>query len=226
MMKLIGHRGARGLAPENTIASLQKALDSGVDEIEIDVRVTADAVPILNHDKLLVSHDGRKVKIANYTYDGLKNLKPDLTSLEEAITFIKRRVPLLVEIKPAEPVTPVTSVIKRYLDNGWKASDFLIGSKSQATLKQFCNVLPDITLVVIERWSAVRATRRARQLNTKRISMNQNVLWRGVIRSLAKRGYLLTPYTLNNVSRAQRWAKHGIHGTITDYPNKYKEYKK
>jgi glycerophosphoryl diester phosphodiesterase len=226
MMKLIGHRGARGLAPENTIASLQKALDSGVDEIEIDVRVTADAVPVLSHDKTLISSDGRKVIVANYTYDGLKNLKPDLTTLKEAIAFIKRRVPLQIEVKPAEPVEPVISVIKQCLEKDWRESDFLLASKSQSTLRSLHDRLPKLRTVVIESWSAVRATWRCRQLATKRLSMNQRFLWVGVIRSLARGGYQLTPYTVNDVKRARRWAQYGIYGVITDYPNKYKESKK
>jgi len=49
-MKIIGHRGAKGLAPENTLASMQAALDNNVDAIEFDVRVTRDNVPVINHN--------------------------------------------------------------------------------------------------------------------------------------------------------------------------------
>ncbi len=48
-----GHRGARGLKPENTLPSFEAALDAGVSSIETDVRLTADGVPILFHDDLL-----------------------------------------------------------------------------------------------------------------------------------------------------------------------------
>ena len=48
-----GHRGARGLKPENTLPSFEVALDAGVSAIETDVRLTADGVPILFHDDLL-----------------------------------------------------------------------------------------------------------------------------------------------------------------------------
>jgi glycerophosphoryl diester phosphodiesterase len=53
---LQGHRGARGLKPENTLPSFEVALDFGVSSVETDVHLTADGVPILAHDPLL---DGR-----------------------------------------------------------------------------------------------------------------------------------------------------------------------
>jgi glycerophosphoryl diester phosphodiesterase len=47
---LQGHRGARGLAPENTLAAFQKALELGVDTIECDMAITRDGVVVIHHD--------------------------------------------------------------------------------------------------------------------------------------------------------------------------------
>jgi len=47
---LQGHRGARGLAPENTLPAFQKALDLGVDTIECDMAITKDGVVVIHHD--------------------------------------------------------------------------------------------------------------------------------------------------------------------------------
>jgi glycerophosphoryl diester phosphodiesterase len=47
---LQGHRGARGLAPENTLPAFQKALDLGVDTIECDMAITKDDVVVIHHD--------------------------------------------------------------------------------------------------------------------------------------------------------------------------------
>lgn len=54
--QLQGHRGARGLKPENTLPAFEAALDLGVSAVETDVLLTADGVPVLVHDPLL---DGR-----------------------------------------------------------------------------------------------------------------------------------------------------------------------
>src|SRR5688572_17424704 len=48
-----GHRGARGLAPENTLAAFEKALALGVDTLELDVGVTKDGVVVVGHDPTL-----------------------------------------------------------------------------------------------------------------------------------------------------------------------------
>ena len=77
-MEVIGHRGARGLAPENTIAALQKGLEHHVDMLELDLRVTRDDVVILHHDPDLVDPDGHKHKISDNTYKTLKEHKADL----------------------------------------------------------------------------------------------------------------------------------------------------
>ena len=50
---LQGHRGARGLAPENTLAAFQRALEIGVDTLELDIGVTADGVVVISHDPYL-----------------------------------------------------------------------------------------------------------------------------------------------------------------------------
>lgn len=50
---LQGHRGARGLAPENTLAGFERALAIGVTTLELDVVITADGVPVISHDAVL-----------------------------------------------------------------------------------------------------------------------------------------------------------------------------
>ena len=53
VFELQGHRGARGLKPENTLPSFEAALDAGVSSIETDVHLTRDGVPVLCHDAIL-----------------------------------------------------------------------------------------------------------------------------------------------------------------------------
>jgi glycerophosphoryl diester phosphodiesterase len=220
-MKIIGHRGARGLAPENTLASLQKAIDFGVDEIEIDVRVTKDDMPVLMHDPTLKRVAGNESGISDTTFKQLKQIKPDLTTLEEAIRFIDRRVPITIEVKSEQPTEPVLKIIKKLLRQGWKPTDFLLASFSQSDLLALHKALPQVEKVVIEPWSGVRATYRARQLGTKRIAMRSYYIWSWFIRAMHASGFKLVTYSLNNPKKAEQWARHGLYGVITDYPNRY-----
>ena len=220
-MIIIGHRGAKGLAPENTLAAVKTALNLGVDEIEINVRVTKDSVVILNHDPFIPGHLGQEFWITHHTYSELKEHKPDLATLDEVIKLVRRKKTLLVEVKPDVNIEPIVKLVRQYLNKGWKSSDFLLGSFSKETLLDLNSSLPQVQKVVNERWSGIRAVRRARAIGTKRLSMNQQVLWSGYIRMMSRRGFQIYAYPLNDPGRARKWADKGLFGTITDFPDRF-----
>jgi glycerophosphoryl diester phosphodiesterase len=222
-MLIIGHRGARGLAPENTIASLRKGLEHHVDSLEFDLRVTKDGIVILHHDPYMTDPNGEKRVIAECTYDELHRHKKDLATLEEVLDVIGHPVPLYVEIKRNERTAPVIKVLKKYLANGWRTDYFMLGSKNQEVLLELHTALPDIEKIVIEPWSGVRAARRAKQIGAKKIAMNQLWLWWGFIRGFKNSDKQLYAYPLNNPTKAKRWARWGLAGVITDYPDRFEK---
>ncbi len=218
-MKIVGHRGARGLAPENTIASLKKGLEHQADQIEFDVRVTKDNVVILHHDSKLVDLSGQKHRLSDYTYKELLEHKPDLITLNQALDCIRAKATVYIEVKPRQPVVPIKLVLQPYMGGMYSFKNLLLGSKSQATLLELHQAFPAVPKIVIEPWSGVRAIRRAKQVNTTFISMNQRWLWWGFIRSVSRRGWKLYAYTLNDPAKARRWDKYGLYGIVTDYPD-------
>lgn len=224
MSLIIGHRGARGLAPENTLESLRQALTHDVHEIEVDVRVTADGVCVLHHDPYLHSSSGAKLRgitIAAQPYARLLEQRPDLPTLKEAIRLVHRRVPLVLEVKSRVPTAPVIAIVQDFLTAGWHADDFLFASFSQRTLRELHAALPDIPVVVNERFSGLRATWRARQVHTRRIAINHHNMWWGSVSAMHRKGWKVTTFSLNNPVKARRWIKHGLHGVITDFPDRF-----
>jgi glycerophosphoryl diester phosphodiesterase len=213
-MKIVGHRGAPGLAPENTIASLLKAIHHGVDEIECDVRVTKDNVVVLHHDTNVIDPTGKKFSIKKSAYQELKKHKPDLATLAEALESVNNKIPLQIEVKPRVNTKPIIQLLKKY-----PKAKLLLSSKKQKILRELHQSAPGIPKVVIEPWSGVHASSRARQVDTKRISMNQLWLWGGFIRAM--RHYELYAYTMNDPKKARRWVEQGLAGIITDYPDRY-----
>ncbi len=214
-MLIIGHRGAKGLAPENTLAGFKKALDLGVDGIEFDVCVTKDEVPIIHHDRFLKDASGNRLKINDHFYEELKQHKPDLPTLKEALDFINGTVVLFIEIKPKTEVQPVADVLAKYRHS------FLIGSKSQSILMEFQTTMPLVPKIVIESWSGIRAAWRARRLKTNRLIMYEYFLWFGFVRAMKKAGYELYVYPMNDPKKAKRWARYGIAGVVTDFPDRF-----
>lgn len=240
-MKITGHRGAKGLAPENTLASFKKALEHHVDEIELDVRVTKDGRTVVNHDSFVADPAGNRLEIADHDLSELRRHKPDLATLQEAVAAIDREVPIMIEVKPGVPTEPIIRIVKDFLKKGWQTGDFGVGSRSMPILKELRAGLPDIQLMVIEFWSGLRATRRARKLGTKRIGMLEYGLWPGFIAAMKRGGYELytappgTPQKerlfarlgmagqTNDPSRARKWERWGLAGVITDYPDRFEK---
>ena len=72
--KLIGHRGVKGLCPENTIESVNRAFDIGLKYVEIDVKISRDEVPILLHDDTLDRTTDGNGYPTNFYYEDLKKL--------------------------------------------------------------------------------------------------------------------------------------------------------
>lgn len=222
-VKVVGHRGARGLGPENTLAAIEHALAAGVDEVEIDVRVTRDGMPVLHHNAVL-RVNGRRFRVSRWSLEALRAQKPDLPTLAEALELIDTRCPVLVEVKPREHIEPIVVVLKLFLESKmYGPRDLLLASKNQKTLQALHRALPELPTVVIEPFSSVRARQRARQLGTKRLSMRHSFIHSGFVSAMHRRGYELYPYTLNDPRKAARWQQHGLAGVITDNPERFQK---
>jgi glycerophosphoryl diester phosphodiesterase len=190
--------------------------------LEFDLRVTKDGIVVLHHDPYMTDPNGDKITIAQQSYDELQAHKADLPTFEETLKKIGHPVPLYVEVKPDEPTAPIIKIIKAHLAKGWKPEHLRLASFSQRTLLELHKALPEIEKIVIEKWSGVRAHRRARQLGTKTLCMNQKWLWSGFIIAFKHRpDWQLYTYTLNDVAKAKRWAKYGLAGVVTDYPDRF-----
>jgi glycerophosphoryl diester phosphodiesterase len=222
-MKVIGHRGARGLAPENTIAGLRKGLEHHVDMLEFDLRVTKDNIVVLHHNSWMSDASGKHLKIKNHTYSELLAHKPDLPTLENALDTIDHPVPLYIEVKHNEPVARVAGILRKRLGSGWEPGHFLLGSKSQKTLRELHEKLPEIEKIIIEPLSGIRAVRRAGEIGSTRLAMQQLWMWWGFIWIMNRQGWELYGYAINSPEKARRWARWGLAGVITDYPDRFEK---
>lgn len=71
---IIGHRGSSALAPENTLAAFQKAIEDGADGLELDVRLAKDGVPVVFHDATLRRIAGKRIRVINVNSEELQTL--------------------------------------------------------------------------------------------------------------------------------------------------------
>ncbi len=110
--KLIGHRGVKNLKPENTLESIMKAFDLGLECVEIDVKVSKDNIPLLLHDDTLDRTTNGSGLVCDFTFDQINQLdagyyfynsKTDVKvpSLRSVLDLIKKKQKYLnIELKP------------------------------------------------------------------------------------------------------------------------------
>jgi glycerophosphoryl diester phosphodiesterase len=194
-MEIIGHRGAKGIAEENSIDSFKLAVKYKVDMIETDVR---------KHKKDLVLSHEETMPTGTYT------------TLKELLDLIKGDIPINLEIKESEVVPLLTKQLKNY------KGKIIFSSFSFNILQKIRKLFPDHEIAVLEKWSGVRAVASASLLKTDRIHINQTWLWSNFVKSLNNKGYRVYPYTVNTVERAQELSDWGVKGIFTDYPNRFK----
>lgn len=114
---VIGHRGNRAYAPENTIESFAQAIALGADAIEFDVRVSADGIPVVHHDPTLQRTTDGTGEIARTNFTELRKLDAGANFTRDGgKTYPYRgaghRIPTFEEVVEAFPSTPIIIEIK------------------------------------------------------------------------------------------------------------------
>ncbi len=116
-MMIMGHRGAAALEPENTLLSIARAMEVGVDAVEIDVHLSKDKELMVIHDATLDRTTNGTGRVSNYTVEELKRLDAGrgetIPTLQEVIGLISKKVRLVIELKEAGTEKAVVETIRR-----------------------------------------------------------------------------------------------------------------
>ena len=103
MVTVTGHRGAAGLEPENTLRSFRRALDLGVDTIELDVHLTKDQHLVVIHDATVDRTTDGSGAVRDLTLRKIQQLDAGLgehvPTLQEVIEFVAQKAILQIELK-------------------------------------------------------------------------------------------------------------------------------
>lgn len=221
---VVSHRGAKGLAKENTSESVKKAMEYPVSAIETDVRVTKDNHVVLHHDKVVNLRSGTNKNLSAMTLAELQEEYPDVMTLNELVEQTVGHARLMLDIKREIDIEPVITELSDALKKGVKQTDLAFASFDLNALTRLKKAFPKADFIVIEPWSSVRARHKAKKLATNYLSMNQKFLWSGFIRAISRR-YKLYAYTLNDADKARAWENYGLYGVITDSPDYFLAHK-
>lgn len=196
-MKIIGHRGAAGLALENTLPSLELARLLGVDAIEFDVRKTKDEELVLCHDADLERISGQAVKIIDSSLEDLQQIRLSdgesaVPTLREALKVTGKR-PVVIELKQRGCAMALMRVLEDFPDR-----DITIASFKLNELTDLRNRSASLKLVGLERTKPFDIIQFARQRKLDGVGLNFWLL-NPLTYLLIKRSNLsLYVFTVNN----------------------------
>jgi glycerophosphoryl diester phosphodiesterase len=225
MMKIIGHRGAAGLALENSHDSITAALQYNLEAIEFDVRLTADNQVVVVHDSNTKRVSAENVQIRKKTLAELRGLtlhnQEAILTLDDVLDIIKRgRVMIDIKAKGTAEILP--EVFKRHPKIDPSFSSF-IHEELIAVHKLF----PDAAIYVGEHFSPIEIIHAARRLHATGITLNK-WLMNPLTYRLARRYNLeFFVYTLNSPLIGKFYELFYPDVTIcTDHPERFAKRKK
>ncbi|HUR99161.1 MAG TPA: glycerophosphodiester phosphodiesterase family protein [Pyrinomonadaceae bacterium] len=246
---IIAHRGASALAPENTISAFKKAIDSGADGIEFDVRLSKDRVPVVIHDPTLTRTAGIDAQVGDLTAEELS--KADVGSWFNAAHpahaqpgFSAERIstlqtvlqllenvsgPIYIELKceAENHVQVLVDAVCREIASSPALAKIIVKSFRLEVIPRTRAVLPSVRTAALFAPKVMRLLRKekylidiARELGADHLSVHKSLVSAKLVRKAGKYGMPVTAWTVDR-RRWRPWAENrGLFALITNDPAK------
>lgn len=218
----IGHRGAAGHEPENTLRSIRRALELGARGIEIDVR-QVDGELIVFHDARLDRTTNGRGLVSRKTFAQLRTLDAGcgecIPTLREVFECVDRRAFINVELKGRRTAGPVEALIHEFVEQrGWSYADFVVSSFLRGELRAIRDPRIRIGLLL------TRPTRlyalSARSVHAWSVHPALRYVTARFVKDAQQRGYRVFVYTVNAPADLERMRQFGVDGVFTDFPER------
>jgi glycerophosphoryl diester phosphodiesterase len=220
MVLRIGHRGAAGHEPENTIKSLLKAVELGCDMTEIDVHVCGSGEVVVIHDEELFRTTDGNGFVAQMPLDELKALDAgqgeSIPTLEEVLSALKGKIQLVVELKGKDTPAPVHGILE---NSGWSKESLLVQSFNWNMLEEYMELDPEMRIGVLAHENAFHAARYASKVDAYCVNPLHHLIRKTFITKTHKKGLKIFPWTVNEPADIERVKDFGVDGIISDFPD-------
>lgn len=215
---VIGHRGAAGLAPENTLAGFRRAYECGVSAVELDVHLVEGELVVI-HDETLERTTNGMGTICGRTLESLRALNAGagerVPVLEEVIAELPQGMGLNVELKGPGTAGPLAELLKEH-----PGLDVLVSSFDHRMLRIFRQHDPGTRVApLFHRWWG-RPWKTAHDLNAWAINLSRRAATPGRLATAAARSLRTFVYTVNDLQEARALIALGVTGIFTDYPDR------
>ena len=244
---VIAHRGGRGLWPENTIFAFQRAVDLGVDALELDVRSSADGELVILHDKFVDRTTNGRGRVQDLSWAELRELDAGhnwTTDAGETYPYRHREIriptlaavlrefrgtPMSIEIKQERP--SIAAAVCRALRTAGSGSKVLVSSFKSATVKAFRAACPEVATSATGGeatlfWALEQLFLSALyappcgSFQVPERSATLRVIDPGFMAAVHARGLSAHVWTVNDPADMKRLVALGVDGIITDYPDR------
>lgn len=211
-VEIVAHRGANREAPENTLAAFARALEFGVDGIELDVHLTRDGIPVVHHDHSLP--EGSKsggVPIVSLTMAEIRS-RSEAPSLDDVLDLVAGRCRLYIEIKADAAVDSVVERIRG------KPTWCAVHSFDHRTVERASSLDPELStgiLLVSYLVDVVSAMRAAR---ARDLWQQADFIDRDLVRRVHDANGRVVAWTVNEIARARTLMDLGVDAICTDTP--------
>jgi len=223
----IGHRGAKGYVAENTYKSISKAIELGVDGIEIDVLKCASGELILFHDKNLKELTGESGLIESLTIEELEQFlvlgKYKIPTLTDVLTRIEKPLFINIELKGLNTGQATSKIIANLTKSTlWSFENFIVSSFNWDELEQFRSIDKNTPVGVLVSKSMImnEAIEFGKKINAQAIHPNFKLLNNKTVKKIKNNGFKIYTWTVNNKNDIDLMKELNVDGIISDYPDR------
>ena len=223
----IGHRGAKGYVAENTIESISKAIELGVDGIEIDVFKCLSGDLVLFHNKDLKDLTGESGQIENLTINELEEFlvlgKYKIPTLNDVLRKIESPLFVNIELKGSDTARATSKIIADFSRRtSWTQDNFIVSSFYWNELEKFRSIDDNtpVGVLVSKSVSINEAIEFGKKINAQAIHPNYQLLDEITVKKIKNNGFKTYTWTVNNRDDINFMKKIKVDGIISDYPDR------
>lgn len=222
---IIGHRGAKGHAFENSLSSMRCALELGVDMIELDVFRCRSGELIVFHDEDLDELTDRSGSVEQLSLDEIRKVKlrngEGIPTLQEVMCFLNGRVQLNIELKGRNTARALLAQLRSMPGNtNWKIEQCLVSSFHWEELEQVRLQIPELRIALLTESDPTAALETALRLKAWSVHPWYRTVTAGNALLLKENGIRIYPYTVDEPEDIQRMIELGVDGIISDFPER------
>lgn len=220
-MEIIGHRGAPRAARENTLAAFARALEAGVDAIELDVHATSDDELVVHHDPVVRSGGGATAcRIARTPFARLREATTDapVARLSQVLELVGARATVYVEIKGRHIEPLLARMLEARCTGNVGSTRTAVHSFDHRATALMRRLIPECAGGVLVSSYLLDPARVLRQTGARDYWQRWELVDSRLVRRIHDVGGRVIAWTVNRVAQAARLEALGVDGICTDRP--------